>query len=134
VDSSSPLTFPLSGLSIELSIASKLPTRACSRANPAFASVKREAESKETAIQPLSGGSVPTAPCNGQSTLTTSRRSSGTRSDLPRTLHIEPDFRVETIKPISIPSAEGLGQPGQMTRILLSILRQAAEPLTSGEQ
>jgi hypothetical protein len=44
---------------------------------------------------------------------------------------IEPDFRVETIKPKSIPPAEGLGQPGQMTRILLSILRQAAEPLTS---
>jgi hypothetical protein len=29
---------------------------------------------------------------------------------------IEPDFRVETIKPKSIPPAEGLGQPGQMTR------------------
>jgi len=27
---------------------------------------------------------------------------------------IEPDFRVETIKPKSIPPAEGLGQPAQM--------------------
>lgn len=46
-------------------------------------------------------------------------------------LQFEPDFRVETIKPKAFRPPKDWSNRGQMTRIVLSILRQAAEPLTS---
>jgi hypothetical protein len=46
-------------------------------------------------------------------------------------LQFEPDFRVETIKPKAFRPPKDWSNRGQMSRIILSILRQAAEPLTS---
>ena len=46
-------------------------------------------------------------------------------------LQFEPDFQVETIKPKAFRPPKDWSNRGQMTRIVLSILRQAAEPLTS---
>jgi hypothetical protein len=46
-------------------------------------------------------------------------------------LQFEPDFRVEAIKPKAFRPPKDWANRGQMTRIVLSVLRQAAEPLTS---
>ncbi len=46
-------------------------------------------------------------------------------------LQFEPDFRVEAIKPKAFRPPKDWSNRGQMSRIILSILRQAAEPLTS---
>src|SRR5258708_35324396 len=46
-------------------------------------------------------------------------------------LQFEPDFRVETIRPKALRPPKDWSNRGQMSRIILSILRQAAEPLTS---
>jgi hypothetical protein len=46
-------------------------------------------------------------------------------------LQFEPDFRVETIKPKAFRPPKDWSNRGEMTRICLSILRQAAEPLTT---
>jgi hypothetical protein len=46
-------------------------------------------------------------------------------------LQFEPDFRVETIRPKAFRPPKDWSNRGQMTRIVLSILRQATEPLTS---
>jgi hypothetical protein len=46
-------------------------------------------------------------------------------------LQFEPGFRVETIKPKAFRPPKDWSNRGEMTRICLSILRQAAEPLTS---
>jgi hypothetical protein len=46
-------------------------------------------------------------------------------------LQFEPDFRVEAIKPKAFRPPKDWSNRGQMTRIVLSILRQAAEPLTT---
>jgi hypothetical protein len=46
-------------------------------------------------------------------------------------LQFEPDFKVETIKPKAFRPPKDWSNRGQMTRIVLSILRQASEPLTS---
>jgi hypothetical protein len=46
-------------------------------------------------------------------------------------LQFEPDFRVETIRPKAFRPPKGWSNRGEMTRICPSILRQAAEPLTS---
>ena len=46
-------------------------------------------------------------------------------------LQFEPDFKVEAIKPKAFRPPKDWSNRGQMSRIILSILRQAAEPLTS---
>jgi len=46
-------------------------------------------------------------------------------------LQFEPDFQVETIKPKAFRPPADWSNRGEMTRICLSILRQASEPLTS---
>jgi hypothetical protein len=46
-------------------------------------------------------------------------------------LQFEPDFKCETIRPKAFRPPKDWSNRGQMTRIVLSILRQAAEPLTS---
>src|SRR3984893_8687906 len=46
-------------------------------------------------------------------------------------VQFDPDFRVETIKPKAFRPPKDWSNRGQMSRIILSILRQAAEPLTS---
>jgi hypothetical protein len=46
-------------------------------------------------------------------------------------LQFEPDFKVETIKPKAFRPPKDWSNRGQMSRIILSILRQASEPLTS---
>lgn len=46
-------------------------------------------------------------------------------------LQFEPDFRCETIKPKAFRPPKDWANRGQMSRIVLSILRQASEPLTS---
>jgi hypothetical protein len=46
-------------------------------------------------------------------------------------LQFEPDFKVETIKPKAFRPPKDWSNRGQMSRIILSILRQATEPLTS---
>ena len=43
----------------------------------------------------------------------------------------DPDYRVETIKPKAFRPPEDWSRRGEMTRIILSVLRQAAEPLTT---
>ena len=45
-------------------------------------------------------------------------------------LQFEPDFKLETIKPKAFRPPKDWSNRGQMTRICLSILRQATEPLT----
>ncbi|HEY6991583.1 MAG TPA: hypothetical protein VH369_24530 [Bryobacteraceae bacterium] len=46
-------------------------------------------------------------------------------------LQFDPDYRVESIKAKAFRPPKDWSNRGQMTRIVLSILRQAAEPLTS---
>lgn len=46
-------------------------------------------------------------------------------------LQFEPDFKVEAIKPKAFRPPKDWSNRGEMTRICLSILRQAAEPLTA---
>ena len=46
-------------------------------------------------------------------------------------LQFEPDFKVETIAPKAFRPPKDWSNRGQMTRIVLSILRQASEPLTT---
>jgi hypothetical protein len=46
-------------------------------------------------------------------------------------LQFDPDFKVETIKPKAFRPPKDWSNRGQMTRICLSILRQATEPLTA---
>lgn len=46
-------------------------------------------------------------------------------------LQFDPDYRVEAIKPKAFRPPKDWSNRGQMTRIILSILRQAAEPLTT---
>jgi len=46
-------------------------------------------------------------------------------------LQFEPDFRLEAIKPKAFRPPKDWSNRGEMTRICLSILRQAAEPLTT---
>jgi hypothetical protein len=45
-------------------------------------------------------------------------------------LQFEPDFRLETIKPKAFRPPKDWSNRGEMTRICLSILRLASEPLT----
>jgi hypothetical protein len=45
-------------------------------------------------------------------------------------LQFEPDFKLETIQPKAFRPPKDWANRGQMTRICLSILRQATEPLT----
>jgi hypothetical protein len=46
-------------------------------------------------------------------------------------VQFDPDFRVETIKPKAFRPPKDWSNRGQMSRIILSTLRQASEPLTS---
>jgi hypothetical protein len=46
-------------------------------------------------------------------------------------VQFEPNFRVETIKPKAFRPPKDWSNRGEMTRICLSILRQAVEPLTT---
>jgi hypothetical protein len=46
-------------------------------------------------------------------------------------LQFDPTFKVEAIKPKAFRPPKDWSNRGQMTRIVLSILRQASEPLTS---
>jgi hypothetical protein len=46
-------------------------------------------------------------------------------------VQFDPDFKVETIKPKAFRPPKDWSNRGQMSRICLSILRQASEPLTS---
>ena len=46
-------------------------------------------------------------------------------------LQFDPDYQVEAIKPKAFRPPKDWSNRGQMTRIVLSILRQASEPLTT---
>ena len=46
-------------------------------------------------------------------------------------VQFDPDFQVETIKPKAFRPPKDWSNLGQMSRIILSVLRQAAEPLTT---
>ena len=46
-------------------------------------------------------------------------------------LQFKPDFQVEAVKPKAFRPLKDWSRRGEMTRIILSILRQAAEPLTT---
>jgi hypothetical protein len=46
-------------------------------------------------------------------------------------LQFDPDFRVEMIRPKAFRPPKDWSNRGQMSRIILSILRQASEPLTT---
>lgn len=48
-------------------------------------------------------------------------------------VQFDPDFKVETIKPKGFRPPSDWSNRGQMSRIILSTLRQASEPLTSRE-
>lgn len=48
-------------------------------------------------------------------------------------VQFDPNFRVETIKPKGFRPPSDWSNRGQMSRIILSVLRQAVEPLTSRE-
>jgi hypothetical protein len=51
---------------------------------------------------------------------------------LDRTLLMfDPDYRIETIKPKAFRPPEDWSKRGQMTRLIMGILRQAAEPLSA---
>jgi len=51
---------------------------------------------------------------------------------LDATIHLfDPDYRVEAIKPKAFRPPDDWSKRGEMTRIVLGILRQAAEPLTT---
>jgi hypothetical protein len=43
----------------------------------------------------------------------------------------DPDYRIEAIKPKAFRPPEDWSKRGEMTRLILGILRQASEPLTS---
>jgi hypothetical protein len=45
-------------------------------------------------------------------------------------VQFDPDFKVETIKPKAFRPAKDWSNRGQMSRVILSVFRQAAEPLT----
>lgn len=52
--------------------------------------------------------------------------------NIDATIHLfDPDYRVELIKPKAFRPPKDWSNRGEMTRIVLSILRQAAEPLTT---
>ena len=46
-------------------------------------------------------------------------------------LMFDPDYRIEAIKPKAFRPPEDWSKRGQMTRLILGILRQASEPLTA---
>ena len=46
-------------------------------------------------------------------------------------LMFDPTYRIETIRPKAFRPPEDWSKRGEMTRIILGILRQATEPLTS---
>ena len=46
-------------------------------------------------------------------------------------LQFDPNYRVESIRPKAFRPPKDWSNRGQMTRVVLSILRQAAEPLTT---
>lgn len=46
-------------------------------------------------------------------------------------VQFDPDYQVETIKPKAFRPPKDWSNRGQMSRIILSILRQASEPLTT---
>src|SRR3954468_22952885 len=46
-------------------------------------------------------------------------------------VQFDPNFKVETIKPKGFRPPSDWSNRGQMSRIILSVLRQAAEPLTT---
>ena len=46
-------------------------------------------------------------------------------------LQFKPDYQVEAIRPKAFRPPKDWSNRGQMTRIILSVLRQAAEPLTT---
>ncbi len=46
-------------------------------------------------------------------------------------LQFDPDYEIEAIKPKAFRPPKDWSRRGEMTRIILSILRQAAEPLTA---
>ena|SRR5947207_14822342 len=48
-------------------------------------------------------------------------------------VQFDPDFQVETIKPKAFRPPKDWSNRGQMSRITLSVLRQASEPLTARE-
>ena len=51
---------------------------------------------------------------------------------LDRTLLMfDPEYRIDTIKPKAFRPPEDWSKRGQMTRIILGILRQASEPMTA---
>lgn len=51
---------------------------------------------------------------------------------LDRTLLMfDPDYRIETIKPKAFRPPDDWAKRGEMTRLILGILRQAAEPLSA---
>ncbi|AGK59547.1 hypothetical protein HYPDE_39393 [Hyphomicrobium denitrificans 1NES1] len=48
-------------------------------------------------------------------------------------LMFDPDYRIETIRPKAFRPPEDWSKRGEMTRIILGILRQATEPMTSSD-
>lgn len=46
-------------------------------------------------------------------------------------LMFDPDYKIETIRPKAFRPPDDWARRGQMTRLILGILRQAAEPLSS---
>lgn len=46
-------------------------------------------------------------------------------------MQFAPDFQVETIKPKALRPPKDWSNQGQMSRIILSVLRQASKPLTT---
>ncbi len=46
-------------------------------------------------------------------------------------LQFDPDFRVESVRPKAFRPPKDWANRGEMTRVVLSILRQASEPLTA---
>ena len=46
-------------------------------------------------------------------------------------LMFDPDYRIESIKPKAFRPPEDWSKRGEMTRLILGILRQAAEPMTA---
>ena len=46
-------------------------------------------------------------------------------------MQFDPDFKIETIKPKAFRPPKDWAKRGEMTRFVLSLLRQASEPMTS---
>ena len=66
---------------------------------------------------------------NGQKEV---QRMIGELEGLDATIRLfDPDYRVEAIRPKAFRPPDDWSKRGEMTRIVLDILRQAAEPLTS---